>query len=488
MKGAKDFMSDSAILGEYDRLQDEGGLDLVRQKIEATPKYKDISAYEIAWNGLRDKRNEMAGSDDSKYPQEIVAQEIIDIFDKDGVAGLQSATQDKKREFNALDVFDRAHHKIDSVISDFSGQNAYSKDKDILKKFDDIYENGGADAVLAKVQALNTNADDLKAYMKVRENQYALKHEMDHNGGDISWSRKNGIYAPLSVTAESLPENFPQIMRDEIYGHLEKGGLDALKAETENIKIGTSNKIAQALGRPVITPEPVIDVTQHTPDGISSKGMLGKAADTLGDVARKAGPLIGPVVGVGAAGAAYLVTGSAAEAAEVAYENIVPYGETQIDLARGDLDAAGRSASVETASIGGGMAGAMVGGVVGGPIGAVIGGVAGSVSGGMGADALLDHLPKPLENIPLKDAHAKISILKDGDVNDMTPETQSLYAYKDRPELFKEQYDLLQGNGGLAYVNIDMKNVQMPDPAYDRGTSTASMDIARDINRNVPTI
>ncbi len=190
---------------------------------------------------------------------------------------------------------------------------------------------------------------------------------------------------------------------------------------------------------------------------------FGKAAEFTGDLARKSGPVLGVVLGVGAAGATYLSTGSSAEAAEVAYETIVPYGETQIDVARGDAGAAAKSATVETASIGAAAAGAAGGFVVAGPIGAAVGGIAGGLGGGMAVEALLE--PVALNEIPADEAQKRLSGLSPEMAEMMSPETQSLYVLKGHPDKFKKQYDELVNTGSIGEVSGDLGRIIQPDDA-----------------------
>lgn len=193
-------------------------------------------------------------------------------------------------------------------------------------------------------------------------------------------------------------------------------------------------------------------------------GTLGRAAELTEHVARKAGPIAGVVLGVGAAGAAYMSTGSVAEAAEVGYETIVPYGETQIDLAQGDTTAAAKSAAVETGSWGGMVAGAASGTLVGGPVGGVVGGVVGGLGGGAVVDTLID--PPQLETISLDEAHKRLSGLNDDMVETMSPETQSLYNLKDNPKKFAEQYGDLAKTASIGEVSADLgRIVNTDDPA-----------------------
>ena len=109
--------------------------------------------------------------------------------------------------------------------------------------------------------------------------------------------------------------------------------------------------------------------------------------ETLERLAKNSG-LIGSIVFGGAImGAAYKETGSIAHAAEAGGEAIVPYGETAHDIYNGDLEAAQRSATIETASNGGSLAGASGGAAIGTIVqpggGTIIGGFFGALGGGV---------------------------------------------------------------------------------------------------------
>lgn len=78
------------------------------------------------------------------------------------------------------------------------------------------------------------------------------------------------------------------------------------------------------------------------------------------------------------------------------YEAAVPYGETQIDLARGDMMAAEKSATIETASnigsLGRAAAGAAIGTMILPGIGTAIGAGIGALGGGVGTGYLTEKI------------------------------------------------------------------------------------------------
>lgn len=121
---------------------------------------------------------------------------------------------------------------------------------------------------------------------------------------------------------------------------------------------------------------------------------LGEIAHSFNDIGKKTGTLGGLLFGT-SAGALMLADGAnAAEAGAAAYETVVPYGETQVDLLEGDVAAASRSATVETISNGAGIVCAAAGTILAPGVGTVAGGVGCSVGAGFLADMLLPKTDK----------------------------------------------------------------------------------------------
>lgn len=137
----------------------------------------------------------------------------------------------------------------------------------------------------------------------------------------------------------------------------------------------------------------------------AGSGFLGKIAEGLGNLGKRAGLVGGAVIAPIAAGAALLGGASKAEAAQVAVEAAVPYAETAIDLAEGDMAAAAKSGAMETTSTIAGAGGAVAGGVIGQilipipGVGAVIGAAVGGIISGVIAsgvtEAVIDHANAP---------------------------------------------------------------------------------------------
>ena len=221
----------------------------------------------------------------------------------------------------------------------------------------------------------------------------------------------------------------------------------------------------------------------ETPNGLKN------AAESLADFGRKAGSVAGIIVGTLAGAFTLAAGGSKVEAAQVVYEAAVPYGETQIDLVHGNLNAAEKSATIETASnigsLGGAAAGAAIGTMImpgiGTAIGAGIGALGGGVSTGYltekihdnyaqiksGAVRLADETAESLTNAvqktkqflaewfdrkPALDAQAAFNALPNSVTPDMPPEVAALVEVKTSRELFKKSFAEIERHGGLSEV------------------------------------
>lgn len=197
--------------------------------------------------------------------------------------------------------------------------------------------------------------------------------------------------------------------------------------------------------------------------------------------------------------------GSKAEAAQVIYEAAVPYGETQIDLAHGDLLAAEKSATVETVSnlgsLGRTAAGAAIGTMVLSGIGTVIGGGIGALDGGVVtgyltekihdnyaqikgeavrlADEATESLTSAVQKTkqalgmwfdskPVLDMQATFNALPNNVTPDMPPEVAALVEVKASPKLFEKNFAEIESHGSLpevqAYIEAHPPEIKQPVP------------------------
>ena len=289
-------------------------------------------------------------------------------------------------------------------------------------------------------------------------------------------------------------------------------------APTQSVIATDPQRLSDMLERRNITPQRYAELGASLK--IEAPNGLKNAAESLADFGKKAGPVAGVVVG-GLAGTFTLAAGgSKAEAAQVVYETAVPYGETQLDLARGDLEAAKRSATIETASnigfLGGAAAGAKLGAGVGTlffpgagtaagtGVGAVAGGLIGGFGGGFGAAYLMEKIHDNYATLksgtirlahetaasftdsvqetkrllgswfkkdPALDVQTAFASLPDSVTPDMPPEVAALVEVKAVPELFRKSFAEIEQHGGLSEVAAYLANhppeAEQPTPVAE---------------------
>jgi hypothetical protein len=264
-------------------------------------------------------------------------------------------------------------------------------------------------------------------------------------------------------------------------------------APTQSVMTTDPQQLSDMLERQGIAPQRYAELGAslkvETPNGLKN------AAESLTDFGKKAGPVAGVIVGTLAGAFTLAAGGSKAEAAQVVYEAAVPYGETQIDLARGDLLAAEKSATIETASnlgsLGGVAAGAAIGTMILPGVGTAIGAGIGALGGGVGtgyltekihdnyaqiksgAVQLADETAESLTNTvqktkqflagwfdrkPALDAQAAFNALPNSVTPDMPPEVAALVEVKASRELFTKHFAEIEKHGGLHEVHAYIKD------------------------------
>lgn len=175
----------------------------------------------------------------------------------------------------------------------------------------------------------------------------------------------------------------------------EKIQIDALEKEATSLH----NAAAHDAGINDLLDEEHREKFTYTGEFDSKGSALGKIAETLGGLGKNGGFIAGAVLGTLSGAFTLAAGGSTAEAAEAVYESAMLYGETQIDVVRGDTEAAKRSATIETASNSGAVGGMLLGASLGtmiapGPgtaVGAVVGGVVGGIASGEATELIYDH-------------------------------------------------------------------------------------------------
>lgn len=231
-------------------------------------------------------------------------------------------------------------------------------------------------------------------------------------------------------------------------------------------------------------------------------------AETFGKLGKNGGVVAGLALGTLSGAFTLAAGGSKAEAAQAVYEAAVPYGETQLDLAHGDLRAAEKSATIETASnigsLGGAAAGAAIGTMILPDVGTAIGAGIGALGGGVGtgyltekihdnyaqikneairlADEAAENLTNAIQNTkrsvaawfdhkPALSMHAAFSALPNSVASDMPPEVAALVEVKASRALFAKHFAEVEQHGGLpevqAYIDANLPETKQPSPVAE---------------------
>ncbi len=240
---------------------------------------------------------------------------------------------------------------------------------------------------------------------------------------------------------------------DEIYRDMDRSP----QKMAETLKPYTDKAIQIDLLKP--DGEVAISISQseidihHPLDSKRGTGFMAELAEHTGKLGRNGGVVAGVVLGTLSGVFTLAAGGSKAEAAQMVYGAAVPYGETQIDLARGDLLAAEKSAIVETASnlgsLGGAAAGAAIGTLILPGVGTVIGAGIGALGGGIGAGYFAQKIH---DNKPVLDMQTAFNALPNNVTPDMPPEVAALVEVKASRELFEKNFAEIESYGGLSEV------------------------------------
>ena len=293
------------------------------------------------------------------------------------------------------------------------------------------------------------------------------------------------------------------------------------KAELENQARSLHNAAAHDAGLNKLLDPELRDKFTYTGEVDAKGSALDQLAKTFGDIGKKGGVIAGVTFGAISGAFTLVAGGSTAEAAEAVYEAAVPYGETQFDTARGDAEAAKRSATVETASnvgaLGGTFAGAAIGTAIMPGVGTVVGGVIGGISVGIASgeatefvydrtddiadwwddsdDKLLERLPTEIgETAPpelqhlveikrmLVEAQRERSVLGTNRTRNreaLTARHAASNKIERIEDMYDKAYDMYEANGALkgALAHLDVheqSNAQSPElatPVVSRTTN-----------------
>lgn len=310
----------------------------------------------------------------------------------------------------------------------------------------------------------------------------------------------------INTSAQSPEELFqdvdrsPQKLAENLKSYTDKGiQIDLLKPDGE-----VAISISQSK----------VDI-HHALDSKRGAGFMAELAEHTGKLGKNGGVIAGVALGALSGAFTLAAGGSKAEAAQAVYESAVPYGETQFDLAHGDLAAAERSATIETVSntgaAGGALAGAAIGTVIlpgiGTAIGAIVGGVGVGVGAGYVTEKIYDNyevikgsavhvaqetaenLNRAVQNSkallvswfdksPALDAQIAFKALPDFATPDMPPEVAALVEVKASPELFEKRFAEIKEHGGLpevvAYIENHPEHTKQKSPdAQDQSLNYA---------------
>lgn len=238
------------------------------------------------------------------------------------------------------------------------------------------------------------------------------------------------------------------------------------------------------------------------------EGFVAELAEHTGKLGKNGGVIAGVALGTLSGAFTLAAGGSKAEAAQAVYEAAVPYGETQLDLAHGNLKAAEKSATIETASnigsLGGAAAGAAIGTMIVPGVGTFIGAGVGALSGGVGtgyltekvydnyaqikngairfthetADNLINAVQETkrfltlrFDNKPAPDVQAAFRALPDSVTPDMPPEVTALVEVKASRTLFEKNFAEIKEHGGLsevlAYIEANPQGAKTKTPILE---------------------
>lgn len=226
-------------------------------------------------------------------------------------------------------------------------------------------------------------------------------------------------------------------------------------------------------------------------------GFMADMAETFGRIGKNGGFIAGTAFGTLSGAFTLAAGGSAAQAAEAVYEGVVPYGETQIDVLRGDTQAMKRSATIETTSnigaAGGALAGAAIGTAIMPGVGTVVGAAVGGIGAGIASGEITALVYDNFSTIKSRAVHLSseaadtLNAAVRGTANlwnriagnsgtpdinltevfnglpcvatdGMPPEVASLIELKQSPALFKKQFETLKEDGSLDEVAAYIKD------------------------------
>jgi hypothetical protein len=244
------------VLARYDRLKDEGGFDAVRAYAAMLPSKAVAEKYISARMILHEERTVME-KDGARVPPltdkdyAAFAADLRSLCEQGGQALAVQTTEALNEQRKALSAFvSRMNRAAEALGYALGTEPPYDRESDMLAAFDRMMAEGGIAAVEDFKQRVTIGNTVARAYVMAREEEIAARLQIAKDGGDISWSRRAGLYRPFAAAVGELPADFNRKVALEIQDLLMNGGQDAVIAATEKLRVETHEKIAAALGKP----------------------------------------------------------------------------------------------------------------------------------------------------------------------------------------------------------------------------------------------
>jgi hypothetical protein len=266
------IFSYGSVLKAYDRLKDERGLSVVEASLDLIPRSREVESYTVQRENQYLLRQRMLNGEGEtiKIPyqlKETIAVDILDKVNKSQSASLEEEIESLKYQNKLLERYNNAIEGLADKINQTTGSSIPApRSATILKSFDDIVQLGGLSAVAVQIERLNVKVQKILDYTIACENKTAIANQIARDGGDISYGAKSGVYAPLSIEEEDLPEDFRNKMGTDIFRMIFKNSYIDMDREAARMKIDVHEMIGQAVGRPRPVPPNILDNARGIPD------------------------------------------------------------------------------------------------------------------------------------------------------------------------------------------------------------------------------
>lgn len=310
-------------------------------------------------------------------------------------AGIRAEAAEYAQKNQLLKDYGTSIREFNTTVDEVAGisEPRTVSGRAVLSRFDRAMEDGGFDRVASDIEGYNTPRESIKAAISVATETARLNgdgvpssekwragqlrgldgHEV---AGEIEkivydnrvakfgeaevWKQDREAAAAKAAAAPVVPsaavqgavENVADVAGDA----LKAAGAAAVAVEAvdKGLEQNAPEKPTAEVDGRIIVDVPQIEAPE-------SRGLLARGADALGEMGKKGNILVGGAFGALAAGMVLVDTGDLKAAGNAFEDTLNPYAETSENLMAGDLEAAGRSAKIETATeIGSLVAGAAV--------------------------------------------------------------------------------------------------------------------------------